>query len=219
LLTNADLDHVLGVFTLREGGPLNLHSTKAVRSVLENSIGFSQVLDTLCGILWHEPPTREFVPLAGVSGANTGLRYRAIELPGHAPRFAPELTPGGAYCVAYQFLDEITGGRLLVAPGVAGTNDPFREALAESDAVLFDGTFWSDNELTAVKPGAPSARELGHVPIKDFSLELLSGLKARYKVYVHINNTNPILAPGTPERAAVEAVGVCLGHDGWEIEL
>jgi pyrroloquinoline quinone biosynthesis protein B len=218
LLTNADLDHVLGLFLLREGGPLEIHAPNAVRSTLENSLGLSTILDAMCGTAWHEPPTRQFRRLAS-GGSGGDLSYRAIELPGLSPRFVSKRSSAGVHAVAYEFRNEQTGALLVVAPDVPSVNDSLRKALMEADAVLFDGTFWSSNELSAVKRNAPAAKEMGHLTIKDSSLALLAGLKARQKIYVHINNTNPILALGSPERAEVEAAGVVVGYDGLEFEL
>jgi len=121
--------------------------------------------------------------------------------------------------VAYQFYDARTNRRLLIAPDVAGITDSLLNALKESDGVLLDGTFWSADELTTVRPSARSAADMGHVTIRDGTLDLLAGLAARHKVYIHINNTNPVLAPGSPERAAVEAAGIVVGYDGFEFEL
>jgi pyrroloquinoline quinone biosynthesis protein B len=108
---------------------------------------------------------------------------------------------------------------LLVAPDAGALTPQLLEALAGSDAVLFDGTFWSGEELSAVRPDAPTAEEMGHVTIKDCSLDLLRKLPARHKIYIHINNTNPVLSPDSAERAAVEAAGIVVGADGLEFEL
>jgi pyrroloquinoline quinone biosynthesis protein B len=121
--------------------------------------------------------------------------------------------------VAYQFMDERTGGRLLVAPDIGALNDQLLEALSSSDAVLCDGTFWSGDELSQVKPLAPKAGEMGHITIGDCSLKLLARLPAQHKIYIHINNTNPILAINSPERIAVESAGIMVGTDGFEFEL
>jgi len=145
--------------------------------------------------------------------------YRAIELPGKPPPFAKAIPSEGSHSIAYQLMDARTGGRLLVAPDVGDLNDKLLEALSSSDAVLFDGTFWSADELSRVKLRAPKAGEMGHVTIRDCSLNLLAKSPARHKIYVHINNTNPILAPDSPQRAAVEAAGVMVGADGFEFEL
>jgi pyrroloquinoline quinone biosynthesis protein B len=214
LLTNADLDHVLGLFSLREGGRLNIHATAAVREALTDPLGIAPVLDVFCGASWREPPVTGFAPV--IDG---NLRYRAIALPGTSPPFAKGISNGGVHSVAYQFLDQRTGGRLLVAPDVAGINDGLREALETSDAVLFDGTFWSDDELSLVKTTARGAAAMGHLTIKDGSLDLLGKLAARRKIYFHINNTNPILSRDSAEKAAVEAAGITIGYDGLEFEL
>lgn len=142
-----------------------------------------------------------------------------IVLPGKAPPFASGMANGGIHSVAYQFLDRQTGGRLLVAPDVSAVNEELREALESSDAILFDGTFWSSDELRQVKAKARTADQMGHLTIKDFSLDLLKKLPARRKIYIHINNTNPVLAKHSRERAAVERAGITIGHDGLEFEL
>jgi len=243
LLTNADLDHVLGLFCLREGGRLNLWASRAVRDTLDDCLGLTAVLEALCGTAWHEPPMAEFAPLAPAGSKSADLLCRAIDLGGAPPPFAKSERRCGrqsvAYqftdrrtphpgplpqerewqSVAYQFMDRQTGGRLLVAPDVGGLNEALLEALSSSDAVLFDGTFWSGDELQGVKPNAPEATEMGHLAIRDGSLGLLGKLAARRKIYIHINNTNPVLAPDSPERAAVESAGLVVGSDGLEFEL
>jgi pyrroloquinoline quinone biosynthesis protein B len=220
-LTNSDLDHVLGLFSLREGGCLDVYATSAVRATATDSLGLGVVLDSFCGSLWHELATQEFEPLTRDSAHPSSLLYRAIELPGSPPPFARKSNslPPGAQSVAYQFLNPLTERRLLVAPDVATVNPGLMEALETSDLVLFDGTFWSSDELEKVRPNARKANEMGHVTIKDCSLDLLAKLSASRKIYIHINNTNPILAADSPERAAVEKAGILVGFDGMEFEL
>jgi pyrroloquinoline quinone biosynthesis protein B len=219
LLTNADLDHAAGLLSLREGGRLQIHATNAVRDTLAECLGLPAILDAFCGVDWHEPPQADFAQLAGLDGAEGSLLYRAIELPGGPPVFARGKRPDGVHSVAYCIMDQKTGGRLLVAPDVGGWNDALAEAMRESDAVLFDGTFWSADELLRVKAKARTAAEMGHVTIRDHSLALLGNLPAEHKIYIHINNTNPVLSPGSPERAAVTAAGIVVGYDGLEIEI
>jgi len=215
-LTNADLDHVLGLFSLREGARLNVHATKAVRRTLDENLGLTSIMDSFCGMDWHEPPLADLAPLPEGEGS---LMYRAVGLPGGPPVFAGDNSPQGHHSAAYFFVDRKTGGRLLVAPDVAGCNDGLAAAMKEADAVLFDGTFWSGDELSHVKARARTAAEMGHLTIRDQSLELLRGLQAMRKIYIHINNTNPVLSPDSPEKAAVTAAGVEVGFDGLEFEL
>jgi pyrroloquinoline quinone biosynthesis protein B len=217
LLTNADLDHALGLFSLREGGRLNIYATRAVRTTLTRCLGLDTILNAFCCADWHEPPA-VFTPLSSKKDAGD-LSYRMIPLPGDPPPFAKKLSRRGTHSVAYQFMDRRTGGRLLVAPDVCAVTKGLLQALKKSDAVLFDGTFWSKDELKSIKSTAPAADEMGHVTIKDFSLDLLGKLPARHRIYIHLNNTNPVLAEDSPERAAVEGAGITVGQDGLEFEV
>jgi len=119
--------------------------------------------------------------------------------------------------IALQLRDEVSEATALVAPAVGKITNELRDAVDRSDLVLFDGTFWSDDELRAVRPGARSGREMNHLPISDGSLDLLRQSPARRKIYTHINNTNPILMPGSTERIQVEHAGVEIACDGLEV--
>jgi pyrroloquinoline quinone biosynthesis protein B len=195
LLTNADIDHALGLLLLREQQrPLVVYAADETRSALR---WIDSVLARFSGIEWRKI-TAEFQSLSGSIG------FRAIELP---------------RSVAFQFRDDTSGATALFAPSVGELTEELRDAVHASDVVLFDGTFWSDEELAAVRPGARSAREMNHLPISNGSLDFLRQSLARRKIYMHINNTNPILMPGTRERAQVEQAGIEIARDGLEIVL
>ena len=195
LLTNADIDHALGVLLMREQEkPLVVYAADETRAALEWLTG---VLALFCGIEWRKI-SDDFQPLDGAAS------FRAIELP---------------HSVAFQFRDEASGGTALFAPNVGELTGQLRNAVATSDVVFFDGTFWSDDELAAIRPGARSAREMNHLPISNGSLDFLRQSQARRKIYTHLNNTNPILMPGSRERAQVEQAGIEIARDGLEILL
>jgi pyrroloquinoline quinone biosynthesis protein B len=217
-LTSADVDHVLGLLSLREGDALHIYATAAMQQAVA-ILGVTTVLQSFCGVVWHQPDADRFATLRGKDGRESSLRVRVLPLSGRGPRYAGESSNGGAGTVALQFWDERTGGRLLIAPGVASWSGPLQDAARESAAILLDGTFWSEDELSRVRAGAPRASEMGHLPIQDGTLPFLSALPGRYRVYMHINNTNPIFAPGSPERATVESAGVIVGRDGLSFDL
>ena len=195
LLTNPDIDHALGLLLLRQQEPPQVvYAADETRTALE---WIDSVLARFSGIEWRKI-TAEFQSLSGSVG------FRTIELP---------------KSVAFQLRDDTSGATALFAPSVSELTDELRDAVHTSDVVLFDGTFWSDNELAAVRPGARSAREMNHLPIRDGSLDFLRQSPARRKIYTHINNTNPILMPGTRERAQVEQAGIEIARDGLEIVL
>jgi pyrroloquinoline quinone biosynthesis protein B len=195
LLTNADIDHVLGLLLLRQQEkPLVVYAADQTRAALE---WIDRVLARFCGIEWRQI-SGDFQAL------NDGITVRAIEL---------------SHSVAFQFRDQASKRLVLVAPAVSELTRELSDASDASDVVLFDGTFWSDRELATVRPRARTAREMNHLPINGGSLDFLRQLSARRKIYTHVNNTNPILMPGSRERLQAEQAGIEIARDGLEILL
>ncbi len=195
LLTNADVDHALGLLLLRQQEkPLVVYATAETRAALA---WLDRTLARFCGIEWRTV-TPKF------QSVDSGMAFRAIELPGS---------------VAFQFRDDVTGRSALFAPNASSLTDQLCDAVQTSDLVMFDGTFWSDGELGRVRPGARSAREMRHLPISDGSFDVLRQSPARRKIYIHINNTNPIFMPGSSERAKLEQAGIEIAQDGLDIVL
>jgi pyrroloquinoline quinone biosynthesis protein B len=221
LLTGADLDHVLGLFALREGGALHIHATATVRRALCEGLGLEAVLRHYCGVKWHEPPDRPS-PLLLRDGQPSGLLYQAFPAPGKPPKYREGTTaPDPGDCTGYLIEDPSMRGRLAVLPGAAALDEDVLARLHGCNAVLIDGTFWSEDELAGLGAGDTPASAMGHLPVGGArgSLELIARLPARRKIYLHINNTNPILLDDSPERRQVEARGVEVGRDGLEFVL
>ena len=194
-LTNADIDHALGLLLLRQDEtPLVVYATDQTRTALA---WIDRVLARFRRIEWRKI-SADFQCLSG------SLGFRAIQLPGS---------------VAYQFRDDSSGATALFAPIVGELTEQLRNAVDASAVILFDGTFWTDGELATVRPGARTSREMNHLPISDGSLDFLRQSPARRKIFTHMNNTNPILRPGSRERAQVEQAGIEIARDGLEIIL
>ena len=195
LLTNADLDHTLGLLLLRQQQtPVLVYASDATRSALD---WLELLLHPFGGSNWRTAS-------GDFNSLSNGLAFRAIEL--HKSN-------------AFQLRDEVSGRAALIAPVVGELTAELRDAVNTSDVIVFDGTFWNDDELRAVRRGARSAREMNHLPINDSSLALLRHSPARRKIYMHINNTNPILMSGSRERALVQQAGIEIACDGLEIIL
>ncbi len=187
--------------------------------MLANDLRLTEILRPFCKIECYEPPYDGFAPLPGSDGKPGDLRVRAVPLSAKPPPFSAMDIPTGPQSVAYEITDERTKGRLIVAPDVAEIRPELQRAMEAADAVLFDGTFWTNLEFQRITGKERTADDMGHLPIEGGSLNVLRKLKARHKVYFHINNTNPILAPGSKERVAVESAGITVGEDGLEFEL
>jgi len=221
LLTNADLDHTLGLLMLREGGRLSAHATSSVRRSLDEGLHLTEVLNPYAGVDWHQPPAI-LAPLICADGTSSGLSYAAFPVPGKLPRYREGRTaPNEDDTIGYELVEESTGKQLVYVPGLAALDRDVRTRLRDADALLVDGTFWSDDEMRTVGAGTLSAREMGHLPVgsEDGSLTVIASLPATRKIYVHINNTNPMLREDSPERRAVEKAGIEIGWDGMEFTL
>ena len=215
VLTNGDMDHVLGLFSLRESWPLALYVTPSVLRGLEQS-AFIRTLRRFEGqLVVRELALGRSTPLATAAGAPLGLDVRAVASPGKLPvHFVGHATESPEDNVALVFSQ---GERSLVYAAACASADG---DWSGHDVVLFDGTFFREDELVRQGLSRAVAKDMAHVPIdgERGSLRLLSKLGGR-KIFTHINNTNPILDPGSPERRAVESAGWEVAYDGMEIAL
>jgi pyrroloquinoline quinone biosynthesis protein B len=220
-LTNADLDHVLGLPLLREGGRLIVHSSAVVRRTLTVRLRLEEILSRYGGITWREAPT-ELTALLTSDGAFSGIRYAAFPVPGKPPRYCEGLGEASPMeNVGYRLEDDRTKGRLVFVPNSAVMTEPVLDQMRNCDVLLFDGTFWSEREMPALGLGPVAAKEMGHIPIggAEGSLGYLANLHVPLKVYIHVNNTNPVLCEDSTERQQVEAAGVRVGYDGQQFIL
>ncbi|MBI1916818.1 MAG: pyrroloquinoline quinone biosynthesis protein PqqB [Planctomycetes bacterium] len=219
VLTDAELDHTAGLLILREEPPLSLFGTPVVHRWLSSSNLIHMFL-TLIPRSWTKLPLYEFIDLTLPDGSPSGLRVQAFPLGDHVPRFIPEQGQLGSV-VGLLVQNKKTGGRLVYAPGVEEISPGLKSAAQGADCILIDGTFWDDDEPLRFGIGQRSAREMGHLPVSgpEGSLDWLSGLKAPHRVYVHINNTNPMLNECGPGYRRVSECGVRVGADGDHFEL
>lgn len=223
ILTDAEIDHISGLLLTREGGSFGVLSTPTVRRWLNRHFSVESTLSSFALRPWHDLTPREQVDLQRISEALSGLIVEAIDLDAHAPRYvaleAGE-SPAGSV-IALRIVEAATGKSLLYAPCVASVTPELALAAAGADLVLLDGTFWTDNELIRFGISDRSAREMGHLPVGGVggSLEWMTVLTARHRVYVHINNTNPMLNRSSPEYHEVAGRGVLVGADGDTFDL
>ena len=160
--------------------------------------------------------------IIGVDGKDSGLRYEAFPVPSQPPAYLKDLvSEWGEETVGYTFIDTSSGRSLVYIPGVKQLDAGTLARVQRCDCLLLDGTFWSDDELITLGIAQKTAREIGHIPIDgpDGSLAKLAGLRDVRRIYIHINNTNPILIDDAPERRAVEGAGWEVAFDGMDLEL
>ncbi|HEX4575528.1 MAG TPA: pyrroloquinoline quinone biosynthesis protein PqqB [Gemmatimonadales bacterium] len=228
ILTDGEIDHTLGLVLLRENAArLPVYAPAAVTALLQNAWPLYPVLSAYAGVDPRLlPDDGASVALADRAGVPLGIATRAVAVARRAPRFASTRTRAlsgalGACAVGLRLVDDRTGGVLAYIPTAGAVDDAVRQVAQDADLLLFDGTFWSDDELRRAGVDAPAALEMGHVPVggPGGSAELLPQLGAKRTLLVHLNNTNPLLHPAGPERAALARTGIAVADDGMEFEL
>jgi len=221
VLTNGDVDACLGLFILREDQPLVLYASEAVERGLREHNALTRTLERRPGQLtWHRLRAGEVVPLVGAAGPS-GLTLEAVPVPGTVPLHLKGLAAASPEDNLALVLGDARGHRVMYAPTTAART-PLLDARARAaDVLVFDGTFFRDDELTSLGLTTRSARDMAHWPLGgvEGSLRWLAQLPCRRKILTHINNTNPILRAGTPERDELAAAGVEAAYDGLEVEL
>ncbi len=213
VVTNADLDHSMGLLVLRESLPYRIVTTGWVRDA----------------ILRHNAAWRLLEPAWGVVKLDQGfpldrdglLEARLFPVPGKVPGYLDGLESNRAETtVGVRVTDTRTSRRLVYAAGIKSFDPGTVAELEGADCRFVDGTFYRADELLAMRPGAPDAHAMGHLPIggPDGSLESLREMGGR-SIYIHINNTNPIVDAGSAEARRVRDAGVEIAHDGMELEI
>jgi len=214
LLTDAELDHTLGLLLLREASALRLYATPAVHKTLRDGSGVLRTLERYCQVDWRAVIPGADVPLAD------GLSCRAFDVPTtKRDRFG--LGEDSGRVVGYRLTDERSGGTLAYLPGVQALTPAVRAEIEGCAYLLIDGTCWRDDELVRLGLAGKTSREMGHLPIDgpDGSLAQLPSLGVRRAIFVHMNNTNPVLLDDSPERHIVEDSGMEVAMDGLEVEV
>jgi len=216
LLTDAELDHTIGLLILREGSPLGVYASPAILAALAQEFPVRRILQPYTAFRWIEANTNgEFVL------DEDRLRVRAFQLGTKRPRYAAESAISGGWVLGYRFEDRQTRGVMVYAPGIERWSADLAAQVDGTDCVFLDGTFWSDNEIEEAGVGCLTAKTAGHLPISGpgGSAEQFRSISARRRIYVHINNTNPILDDNSPERRLLAESGLEVGWDGMELEI
>jgi pyrroloquinoline quinone biosynthesis protein B len=206
---------VAGLLTLREVQPFSLFATAGIHEVL----GQNPMFDALR----PEVVPRETIALETPFALVQGLTATLFPVPGKVPLYLEgdvvETDLIGDQTVGVELVCGTT--RAYYIPGCARLTDDLRDRLSGAAAVFFDGTLWQDDEMQRAGVGQKTGQRMGHMSMSGpaGSIAAFAGLEVGRRVFVHMNNTNPVLRPDSPERAEAEAAGWTVGQDGMEITL
>jgi len=213
LLTSAELDHAIGLLVLREALSYRIVSTPWVRRALLDHNAAWRLLERAWGSAGLDQPIR-----LDPEGA---LEARFFPVAPKLPPFLRDLEkPHAETTVGVRITDRDSGARLAFVPGMKSLDSATLAELGAADCRFVDGTFFTEDELRELRPGAPGAVAMGHLPITgaESSLASLAELPGR-TLYIHMNNTNPILEAGSAAERRVLDTGVEIARDGMELEL
>jgi pyrroloquinoline quinone biosynthesis protein B len=214
VLTGAEIDQVAGLLHLRETHPFALHGTAAVLDILAKN----SLFDALAAGTVARVPVRPGVSFE-LPG---GLAAQVFPVPGKVPLYLesgePKIFGDNGPNVGIEV--RAGGARFVFVPGAARVTLAMQERMQAADVVCFDGTLYHDDEMIVAGVGTKSGLRMGHMPIdgEEGSLAALARVYAR-RVYIHLNNTNPVLIEDSPERKRVEEAGFEVAYDGMEIVL
>lgn len=215
VLTNGDVDHVAGLLNLRESQAFALYATESIQGVL--------AANPIFGVLNPAFVSRSTLRLDQATDLGDGLAVRPFAVPGKVALYledaAPEIGAEGEDTIGLELLGNRR--RVAVVPGCARITDALCARLDGADVLFFDGTLWTDDEMIRTGTGTKTGQRMGHVGMSgpDGSMRALADLGVGRRIYLHINNTNPVLLDDSPERAEVERAGWEVAHDGMEIRL
>jgi pyrroloquinoline quinone biosynthesis protein B len=221
VLTNGDVDACLGLFILREDQPLVIYASETVERGLREHNALTRTLERRPGqLVWNRLRAGEVTPLVGNAGPS-GLTIEPVPVPGTVPLHLKGIAPPSPEDNLAVVLRDAHGHSVMYAPTTAAHTALLDERARAADVLVFDGTFFRDDELTSLGLTTRSARDMAHWPLggPDGSLRWLAELPCRRKILTHINNSNPILRADAPERDELAAAKVEVAYDGLEVAL
>lgn len=223
ILTNADVDHIAGLLTMREAQPFVIYATPRVLEVLKANAIFN-ILDSKI-VSWQPLTPDRSTEIQAPDGRTSGLSVKAFPLPGKVALWLenpqrPNFGSTTEDTVGLE-LSSIDGKRFFYLPGCAAVPPHIADRLRGAELVFFDGTTYTDDEMIACGLGNKAAARMGHMSVSgaEGTIASFASLDVTRKIFVHINNSNPILIADSPERKAVEAAGWEVAIDGLEVNL
>lgn len=213
LVTNGDIDHVAGLLSLREKQPFRLLATPVIQAIL--------AANPMMAALDPDVVRREAIALDMPFELLPGLSARLIPVPGKVPLYMEGVVVETAEIGEQTVAVELTaaGRRVVYAPGCATMPASLKQRLAGADVLLFDGTLWTDDEMIRAGLGGKTGARMGHMSVSgpQGSIAALGGIPLGRRIFVHLNNSNPLVDPASRERATAAASGWEVAHDGMEI--
>lgn len=223
LLTGSEIDQITGLLTLRESHPLALYATREVHAILDANPVFEALKRDYVA---RRPIALDTaIELAGPDGDAAGLQVELFSVPGKVPLYLEgDLDPSAMQGAAGDTVGveiKANGKRALYIPGCARLTPALLDRMDGADLLLFDGTLWDDDEMIRQGLSQKTGQRMGHISANgpDGTIAGLAATKIGRKVFIHLNNSNPLLDDGSEQRRLANAAGWDVSFDGQEFHL
>lgn len=224
VLTNADVDHIAGLLSLREQQPFVIYATQRVLDVLDANSIFN-VIDR-DRVERRVLPLNQSLALSSIDHHSLGITIEAFPVPGKIALFLEDQTLSSegygskeGDTIGIKITSEIAGQSAFYIPGCAKVDSVLATRLRNASVLMFDGTVFTDDEMPKAGVGLKTGKRMGHIAISgaEGSIEALRNLGIKRRIFLHINNTNPILDDRSPEAVFVREMGWEIAFDGMEL--
>lgn len=225
VLTNGDVDAIAGLLHLREGAMFPIWAHRKVLDVLRDNTIFNVIPESRV----PRRPVAVNVPFALTlpDGQASGLEIEAFTVPGKVPLYAetraadPTIGIEAGDTLGLAIRDAESGATAFYVAACAAVTPALADRLRGADLLFFDGTLWRDDEMIVAGLGEKTGRRMGHISMsgENGAIAAFASLDVGRKIFIHINNSNPVLRHGSTERHIAEAAGWEIAQDGLEITL
>ena len=224
ILTNGDVDHITGLLSMREMQAFTIHCSDRVKSALDKNAVFNVMNADL--VSRRPLPLNDSTDILDADGKSLGFSVTSFVVPGKIALWLEDLTKADfgsvdGDTVGLEVKEIATGKSFYYIPGCASMPSEVARRLKGADLVFFDGTTWTDDEMVKTGVGTKSASRMGHMWLSgpEGSMAAFAPLDIKRKIFIHINNTNPVLIADSPERKEAAAKGWEISYDGMEVVL
>jgi pyrroloquinoline quinone biosynthesis protein B len=221
MLTNGEVDAVAGLLSLREGSPFTLFAHPHVHDVLAANSIFNVLGDKVVRVpIAIDEAFEPRLP----NGRASGLAITPFRVPGKVALYLEddkrkETSDGDT--LGLKIEDRSTGRSLFVITACARVTPELKARLQNADLLFFDGTVWQDDELIAQGLGQKTGQRMGHMAMRgaDGTITALADCGIKQRVFLHINNSNPVWCETSRERAEAMRAGWIIAADGMDFML
>ena len=221
ILTNGEIDAITGLLSMREGWPFTIYAHPKVLATLNANSVFNVLSEKNVKrrpIAIDEP----FEP-ALPDGSPSGIEILPFEVTGKSAWYleGERQSDRAGDTLGLRIREKATDKFFYFLAACAEITEDLKSRLKGAPLVFFDGTVWRDDEMILAGLSTKTGQSMGHISMSGERgvIAALESLGIERKIFLHINNSNPVWLHDSAERKAAERAGWQIPADGTEIAL